>query len=93
VTPDITALAKEVVDEKLSVRETERRVRLGRPSSAKKKPAHRESPEARKLVEDLQRRLGTKVRLKETGKGKGTLEVDYFSYEDLERIIAMIRRA
>lgn len=90
---DMAVLAKEVVAGQLSVRETERRVRQGRPAEAKKRPAHRESPEARKLVEDLQRRLGTKVRLKEAGKGKGTLEVDYFSYEDLERIIGMIRRS
>ena len=45
-----------------------------------------------KLVEDLQRRLGTKVRLVERGNGKGTLEVEFFSYEDLDRIIHLIKR-
>jgi ParB family chromosome partitioning protein len=53
---DITALAQEVVDEKLSVRETERRVRLGRPSSAKKKPAHRESWRSRSRIPACSRR-------------------------------------
>jgi ParB family chromosome partitioning protein len=43
------------------------------------------------VVEDLQRRLGTKVRLEDRG-GKGTLEIDFFSYEDLERILALLRR-
>jgi hypothetical protein len=43
------------------------------------------------VVEDLQRRLGTKVRLDDRG-GKGTLEIDFFSYEDLERILALLRR-
>ncbi|MBL8935761.1 MAG: chromosome partitioning protein ParB, partial [Archangium sp.] len=50
------------------------------------------SPEAKRLVEDLQRRLGTKVRLVEKGAGKGSLEIEYFSYEDLERIIGLIKR-
>jgi hypothetical protein len=31
------------------------------------------------------------VRLKDRG-GKGTLEVDYFSYADLERICNLIKR-
>ena len=43
-------------------------------------------------MEDLQRRLGTKVRLIQRSSGKGTLEVDYFSYEDLDRIVKLIRR-
>jgi ParB family transcriptional regulator, chromosome partitioning protein len=37
------------------------------------------------------RRLGAKVRLEDRG-GKGTLEIDFFSYEDLERILALLRR-
>ena len=47
---------------------------------------------ARRLVEELQRRLGTKVRLVERGNGKGTIEVDFFSYDDLERLMGLIRR-
>jgi ParB family chromosome partitioning protein len=61
--------------------------------AAKKKRAQvRASPEARKLVEDLQRRLGTKVRLVERGGGKGSLEIEFFSFEDLDRIIGLIKR-
>lgn len=93
---DIVALARQVVTEKLSVRETEARVKeakgttstskRGRPATAAK-----QSPEGRKLVEELQRRLGTKVRLHERGQGKGTLEIEFFSYEDLERISNLIK--
>jgi ParB family chromosome partitioning protein len=43
-------------------------------------------------VEEMQRRLGTKVRLVEKGSGKGTLEVDYFSYDDLDRILKVLRK-
>ncbi|MEW5743633.1 MAG: ParB/RepB/Spo0J family partition protein [Myxococcota bacterium] len=90
---DMVALARAVVTEKLTVRETEARVKAQRPAPpAKKKAQARTSPEARRLVEDLQRRLGTKVRLVERGGGKGTIEVDFFSYEDLERIVQLIRR-
>jgi len=28
----------------------------------------------------------------EKGPGKGSLEIDYFSFEDLERIIGLIKR-
>jgi len=77
------------------VREAEARVREGKthgPVSTKKKAAHRQSPEARRMVEDLQRKLGTKIRIVEKGQGKGTLEVEFFSYEDLDRIVALIRK-
>jgi len=91
---EMVAMGRAVVAERLSVRETESRVRSARgpAESKKKKTAHRTSPEAKRLVEDLQRRLGTRVRLVERGGGKGTLEIDFFSYEDLERITALIRR-
>lgn len=95
---DMVLLARDVVTDKLTVRETEARVKASRlpgaspVSSKKKKAASHGSPEAKKLVEDLQRRLGTKVHLLEKGGGKGTLEVEFFSYEDLDRIVALIRR-
>ena len=89
---EMVALARQVVAEKLSVRETEARVKAGKGGAKAAKAAPKVSPEARRLVEDLQRRLGTKVRLSEKGGGKGTLEVDFFSYEDLDRIIGLIRK-
>lgn len=91
---EMVLLARDVVTDKLTVRETEARVkgmRPGGPSGKKKQPV-KGSPEARKLIEDLQRRLGTKVRLLEKGNGKGTLEIEFFSYEDLDRLVALIRR-
>ncbi len=91
---EMVSLARAVVSDKLTVRETESRVKEARglSSPAKKRPVVKASPEAKRLVEDLQRRLGTKVRLVERGGGKGTLEVDFFSYEDLDRILGLIRR-
>ena len=83
-------LARQVSAEKLSVRETERLVKQGRPASAKKRE-ERVSPQVRQVVEELQRRLGTKVRLIDRG-GKGTIEVDFFSYEDLDRLLSIFRK-
>jgi ParB family chromosome partitioning protein len=92
---EMVQLAREVVTENLSVRETEARVKSARGTPvgpSKKKVPPKVSPEAKKLVEDLQRKLGTKVHLLEKGNGKGSLEVEFFSYEDLDRIVALIRR-
>jgi ParB family chromosome partitioning protein len=92
---EMVTVARAVVTEKLSVRETEARVkdlRGGAGAGRTKRAAPRTSPEARRLVEDLQRRLGTKVRLVEKGAGKGSVEIQYFSYEDLERIVGLIKR-
>ncbi len=93
---EMVTVARAVITEKLTVRETEAHVKALKGGGAtggkgKKTPA-KTSPEARKLVEDLQRRLGTKVRLVEKGAGKGSVEIQYFSYEDLERIIGLIKR-
>ncbi|MBM4778545.1 MAG: ParB/RepB/Spo0J family partition protein [Archangiaceae bacterium] len=92
---EMVNLARAVITEKLTVRETEAKVKSLRGVAAggsKKKSVQKASPEAKRLVEDLQRRLGTKVRLVEKGAGKGSLEIEYFSYEDLERIIGLIKR-
>jgi ParB family chromosome partitioning protein len=43
------------------------------------------------VVEDMQRVLGTKVRLVDRG-GHGSLEIDFFSYEDLDRVLALLRK-
>ncbi len=89
---EMVQLARAVSEEKLSVRETERRVKLGRGggSTAKKKES-RGSTQVRQVTEELQRRLGTKVRLLDRG-GKGVIEVHYFSYEDLDRLLALLRK-
>ena len=91
---EMVALARAVVTEKLTVRETEAKAKAvkGGAPLKKKRAVLRASPEARKLVEDLQRRLGTKVRLVERGDGKGSVEIEFFSFEDLDRIIGLIKR-
>lgn len=88
--PELKELAAKVAERKLSVRETERLVKERKDSGSDKKKAG-VSPQQRAVTEELQRLLGTKVRLTDNG-GKGTIEVDFYSYEDLDRLLALFRR-
>lgn len=92
--PELQNLAKQVTEKKLSVRDTERLVQQSRSSGKKDagKTPPKQSPQVKSLVEELQRRLGTKVRLTERSPGKGTIEVDFFSYDDLDRLLKLLRK-
>ncbi len=73
----------------LSVRETERLVK--RLKSKKTKQAEVEAdPQLEFLTEQLKRLLKTMVRIKDRG-GKGKVEIEYYSWDDLERILDLIR--
>lgn len=93
---EMVSLAREVAVENLSVRETERRVKSLRPESGGStggKTSQKSKPSAaeRAVIEDLQRRLGTKVKINDRG-GKGSIEVEFFSYEDLDRLLALLQK-
>ena len=82
-----------VVAKKLSVRETENLVR--RLKSQKKKPQvsinHSEQIYLTGLAEDLSRHLGTKTLIKKDGH-KGKVEIEFYSNEDLERLIDRLKQ-
>lgn len=82
--------ARAVISGRLSTRNTEELVR--RQSRKNRiKSENRQDPNITFLLEELQRRLGTKVRLAQGAKGtRGKLEIDYYSAEDLERITRLI---
>ena len=92
--PEMLELAKRAMEERLSVRETERRVQQSRrnplPRATPKAPVET-SPQVRLIVEELQRVLGTKVHLHDRG-GKGVIELEYYSYEDLDRLRDLLRK-
>jgi ParB family chromosome partitioning protein len=90
--PELQALAAQVAAKKLSVRDTEKLVQQRRTHKKDGGRPPKQSPQVRALVEELQRRLGTKVRLTERTPGKGTLEVDFFSYDDLDRLLKLLRK-
>ncbi len=93
--PELVEVANQVAAKRLSVRDTEKLVQQAKATTKGGKDAGkpaRQSPQVKALTEELQRLLGTKVRIVEKGSGKGTLEVDYFSYDDLDRILKVLRK-
>lgn len=90
-------MAQRVVQQGLSVRQTEQAVaQLLRPSYAKDRPETSKTEAGSKIeaykkyLEDrLQERLGTRVTLHYRG-GKGKLEIHFFSDEDLERVLELL---
>lgn len=86
----LAAAAREVMAKDLSTRDTEALVkRLKR--EKRPRTEHRLDPDLTNLVETLQRRLGTRVRLMHRARdGKGKLEIEYYSQDDLGRITDMM---
>jgi len=81
---------KTILEKSLSVRDAENMVKAKKLNHSKKRTAlknknHQIVPIENKLIEIL----GTKVKLKSSGKG-GRIEISYFSIDDLERIIDII---
>jgi len=57
------------------------------PAKVAQKPL---DPNVRAAVTELERVLGTRVRIMEKGEGKGKIELEYYSDEDLDRIYSLI---
>ncbi len=87
-----TSLAKEAVDGGLSVRDVEDRVRGGRAPVRRPrlKKGQGQAPEVRRIEDALRRRLGTDVRVTLRAKGKGQLHVNFYSNDDLARLLELI---
>jgi ParB family chromosome partitioning protein len=90
---EIVSLAERVAEQTVSVRDTERWVKRVKaaPPEPRASREQKQSPHVRQVVEHLQRTLGTKVRLLEKG-GRGRLEIDFFSYDDLERLLTLLKK-
>ena len=82
--------AKKIADNSLTVREATaliKRIAAGIPEEKPQKPA--KDPYVADVEARLGRVLGTKVQLN-LGKRKGTIVLDYYSPEDLERILSLL---
>jgi ParB family transcriptional regulator, chromosome partitioning protein len=87
---DLRRAAEKVIRERLSVRQVEQLVqRLKGKRVAKQARARDGGVQLRHVVESLQRKLGTKVELRDRG-GAGTVEIRYGSHGELDRILAAI---
>jgi ParB family chromosome partitioning protein len=91
-------LARQAVDAGMSVRTVEERVRQLRPTSAG--PADRstmagvrqavDDPHVRHLEAELQRALGTAVRIRVTGGKAGRIEIPFYNADDFDRVLELI---
>ena len=91
-----------VLAKEMSVRETEEYVRkLLSPKKEKEKAEQIDASASEAILlsaKDVERRLtkhfGTKVKLKmkDQTKGRGSVVIDYFSYDDLQRVLEIIER-
>lgn len=79
-----------VVADDLSVRDTERAAgRIKTPPAHKQKLGLRKSPDLLAIEESLRSTLGTQVNII-PGKRKGKIEIEYYSQDDLERILELV---
>lgn len=91
-------LAEYVIEEGLSVRAVEALVKAHLEKA--EKPAEKEEGlskaderEYRAIEDDLKSLFSTKVKLKPLGKrNKGKIEIEYYSEEDLERLLTLLKR-
>ena len=90
------AVAQKIFDEKLSVRETEKLVKkLQKEKDSTPEKESKLDPTVEVIYHDLEEKmksvLGTKVSIHQKDEKKGKIEIEYYSPEELDRIIDMIR--
>lgn len=88
------AVAQQIFDEKLSVRETEKLVK--KLQKQKAEPEKKTVDESMAVFfEDMEQRLksimGTKVAIHQKDNQKGKIEIDYYSTDELERIMELFQ--
>lgn len=89
--PLMVSACREVIAKGLSTRDTEKLVRYLKSGRRRRREAPLLEPNLRSVVEDLQRALGTRVKLIPRARSqKGRIEIEYYSLRDLERIIYTI---
>lgn len=77
-------LAREIVAKKLTVRQIEEMIRRTRTSKAI--PLRTQATQIKALGEELQRRYRTKVSILDKGK-RGSIVIEYYSFEELDRLV------
>ncbi len=83
------ALYKMIIDEKLTVRQAEKKVLLS--EHARKKHINQgKTPHARRLESQLTQYFDTKVRVRESASG-GNITISYFSEDELKNILSRLK--
>lgn len=87
-------IATKVFDEKLSVRETEKLIKDYHKPKKKKivEPiSHLLDPVYKKIEDDVKRIFGTKVSIVKKNDKLGKIEIEYYSKEELDRILELMQ--
>ncbi len=79
--------ARKIIKNGLSVREAEL---LAKKVSRPPKPGVRKDPQILSLEEKLIKHLGTRVRILHKGKKGGQIEIEYYSLEELDRLLEIL---
>ena len=91
-------LAEMIIDEGLSVRAVEAMVKAylakaEKPAEKEEEVSKEDAREYRAIEDDLKSFFSTKVKVKPLGKrNKGKIEIEYYSDEDLERLLALLKK-
>lgn len=91
----VADLAREAAESGLTVRAVEERVRAGRdaptpPSTGKRREDRPADPHVRHLEEELQRALGTAVRIRVQGAKHGRIEIPFYNADDFDRVLELL---
>ncbi len=86
-------LAQRVFDEKLSVRDVEKMVKnLHKPAKPKKMDNKTLELIYQDIEEKLKQSLSTKVSVSSKGEGTGKIEIEFYSHEDLDRLMDILTK-
>lgn len=91
-------MAEMIIDEGLSVRAVEAMVKAylakaEKPAEKEEEVSKADEREYRAIEDELKSFFSTKVKLKPLGKrNKGKIEIEYYSDEDLERLLALLKK-
>ena len=92
-------IAQQVAEKHLSVRDVEKLIKERLSGKKKKKSSGKgKAPEMdaalelayKEIEERLKQSLGTKTVIRHSGDGSGRLEIEFYSHEDLEKIVDML---
>ena len=84
--------AMKIFDEKLSVRETEKLVKKLLTEKPEIKKIENNPVIYRGLEEQMKNIIGSKVAIRTKANGKGKIEIEYYSTDDLERIMELFQQ-
>lgn len=85
-------VAMEIFDKKLSVRETEKLVKsYNNPAKSVDKKLPENDFIYRDMEEQLKLSVGTKIVIKNKDNNKGKIEIEYYSKDDFERIVELLK--